>query len=180
MNVFFISDTHFNHEKVLTFEPQSRPFPAIEAHDEALIANWNARVRPKDIVWHLGDVYLGHDREQFLKLMRRLNGDKRLIRGNHDTLPLAVYEQAFNEVLGVWPKYGFVMSHVPLHPDSVERWGVNVHGHLHSNRIMRHRRSGFFTYHEPDPRYVCVSVNQTGLAPISLDELRKIIEAGRV
>lgn len=32
-----------------------RPFPSVEAMDEALINAWNNRIRPSDEVWHLGD-----------------------------------------------------------------------------------------------------------------------------
>jgi calcineurin-like phosphoesterase family protein len=42
---WFTSDTHFGHASILTF--CARPFADIVAHDEALIANWNARVAPR-------------------------------------------------------------------------------------------------------------------------------------
>lgn len=168
-NVFFTADTHFNHAKVLQFETTVRKFASIEEHDEELIKRWNDRVRPKDIVWCLGDFYLGKDQWQMIDIAHRLNGKKYLIRGNHDTLPTAYYATAFEEVYGVWPKYGFVMSHVPLHPDSVDRWGLNVHGHLHSNQIKWYGIED----NPQHPSYYCVSVEQHKLAPVSLDEIRK-------
>jgi len=169
-NVFFTADTHFGHAKVLAFESSTRPFTTIEEHDEELIKRWNDRVRPKDIVWHLGDVYFGKTGEGLVDLIRRLNGKKHLIRGNHDTLDTAYYVTVFDEIYGVWPKYGFVMSHVPLHPESVDRWGLNVHGHLHSSSIRTDDN------YDVDPRYLCVSVEQHNLAPVSLDEIRKATE----
>lgn len=173
LNVFFTADTHFNHAKVIQFEPSLRPFKTIEEHDEELIKRWNDRVRPKDIVWHLGDVWLGKhsDAFHFHSIMHRLNGIKYLVRGNHDTLPLDLYHTAFKEIYGVHEKYGFVMSHVPLHPNSVDRWGLNVHGHLHSQKVQQF--DGDHYGMRDDPRYFCVSVEQHNLAPISLDELRK-------
>lgn len=185
-NVWFTSDTHFGHEKVLTFEQSTRNFANIEEHDEELIRRWNYLVRPKDIVWHLGDVYLGKSVERFTEVMQRLNGSKQLIRGNHDTLPKDAYYDNFDGVFGVWPKYGFVMSHVPLHPDSVERWGLNVHGHLHSKKVTcekayyfddetRTRRQGT-DFQAVDERYYCVSVEQHNLSPISLDSIRKHVK----
>lgn len=80
----------------------------------------------------------------------------------------------------VRPKYGFVMSHVPLHPDSVERWGLNVHGHLHSNSVKDVFKSyagnsdGVTDITPLDKRYFCVSVEQHNLAPVSLDEIRNL------
>lgn len=188
VNVFFTSDTHFNHTKVLTFEASSRPFATIEEHDEEIIGRWNGRVRPKDIVWHEGDLFLGKDLLRFHSIMKRLNGKKYLIRGNHDTLPTDLYRMYFEEIYGVWPKYGFVMSHVPLHPDSVDRWGLNVHGHMHSKKVKCAFKSRACTAANPftatkedwidttpdDKRYFCVSVEQHNLAPVSLDEIRKL------
>jgi calcineurin-like phosphoesterase family protein len=57
--VFVTSDTHFGHKRVIEFEAAHRPFATIEEHDRELIARWNATVKPKDTVWHLGDVYFG-------------------------------------------------------------------------------------------------------------------------
>lgn len=172
-NVFFTADTHFRHEKVITFESTHRKFTSIEEHDEALIANWNKVVRPKDLIWHLGDVYLGNDIDDFVQLMSRLNGRKMLIRGNHDTFATQAYTLAFEEVYGVWPKYGAVLSHVPLHPDSVDRWKINIHGHLHSNVVKQCYEDLSDFDKRSDNRYICVSVEQTQLFPISLDTLRK-------
>ncbi len=172
-NIFFTSDTHFNHAKVITFEPSLRPFANIRDHDDELIKRWNARVRPKDIVWHLGDVYLGgkDDLDHFHWLMKELNGHKRLVRGNHDTFHIDHYMARFDEVYAIKEKYGFVMTHVPIHPESVGRWGLNVHGHLHSHRVYcdNYLADG----RSLDERYFCVSVEQHNLAPISLDEIRK-------
>ena len=57
----------------------------MEAHDEALIARWNATVAADDEVWHLGDFANGGSREYVAAVFARLNGRKRLVRGNHDT-----------------------------------------------------------------------------------------------
>lgn len=176
-NVFFTADTHFGHARVLEFEPNLRPFASIEEHDEKLIENWNKVVRPHDLVWHLGDVYLGKDPTRFHEIMSRLNGTKKLVRGNHDTLQLSNYANHFDEVYGVWPKYGFVMSHVPLHPDSVTRWGLNVHGHLHSHRVQDTMEGHIVSRN--DPRYYCVSVEQRDLTPVSLDMIRKHVAIGK-
>jgi calcineurin-like phosphoesterase family protein len=72
----FVSDTHFCHAGILSPRMQNpRPFASIEAHDETLIANWNAVVRPDDTVWHLGDFCYrcseGHARSVFDRLRGR-------------------------------------------------------------------------------------------------------------
>lgn len=83
MATFFTADTHFGDAALV--ERRRRVFSSLEAHDEALIACWNARVGPEDEVWHLGDFAAHTSREHCAAVFSRLNGIKRLVRGNHDT-----------------------------------------------------------------------------------------------
>ena len=82
VTTFFTADTHFGHSKLLRTRPA---FATIEAHDEIIVSRWNARVRPDDTVWHLGDVVHGPSRERCAALFAQLHGRKRLVAGNHDT-----------------------------------------------------------------------------------------------
>ena len=82
MAAFFTADTHFGDPHIL----RRRCWAASVAdHDEQLIAGWNDRVGPMDEVWHLGDFAAGASRMRCAEIFARLNGTKRLIRGNHDT-----------------------------------------------------------------------------------------------
>ena len=81
MSIHFISDTHFNHAKVILYS--KRPFTSVEEMNEQLIKNWNGCVAPDDIIYHLGD-FAFMKYEQLCRLLRRLNGRKRLIKGNHE------------------------------------------------------------------------------------------------
>jgi len=85
-NIFFTADTHFGHA-LMTAESRRcpRPWATAEEMTEALIANWNATVGEKDIVYHLGDVSFLKAGQTF-DVLRRLNGFKHLVRGNHDNL----------------------------------------------------------------------------------------------
>ena len=47
--IYFTADTHFEHENVIRF--CDRPFASANEMDEAMIANWNARVRGNDTVY---------------------------------------------------------------------------------------------------------------------------------
>lgn len=181
---FLISDTHFGHEKTCSVfkRPDGtplRPFASAEEMDEAMVSRWNARVRPSDKVYHLGDVVINR---KFLSVLARLNGDKVLIRGNHDIFNLKDYSQYFRDVRGYDVKNGMILSHVPVHTDSLARFGCNVHGHLHANRVMRPRgvdaTTGEILYsNQIDPRYHCVSVEHTDYGPISLEEVYDRIRA---
>jgi hypothetical protein len=94
-----------------------------------------------------------------------MNGEKVLVKGNHDHCKAEQYLKYFKDIRGVDPHMkGFVLSHVPLHPDCLERWGTNIHGHLHSNRIM--------LGNTPDPRYVSACMEQINYTPISLEEIK--------
>lgn len=181
---WLISDTHFGHEKTCTvFKREDgsplRPFTSAEEMDEFMIRAWNERVRPRDKVYHLGDVVINR---KFLPVLGRLNGDKVLIRGNHDIFKLEDYTQYFRDVRGYHVMNGLILSHVPVHADSLGRFGANIHGHLHANRVRRPRgvdaKTGDILYSaDIDPRYHCVCVEQTDFAPVLLENVYKRITA---
>ena len=78
---------------------------------------------------------------------------------------------------------GMILSHIPLHSDSMGHFGTNIHGHSHANRVKRARgvdaRTGEVLYSdENDIRYHCVCVEQTPeFAPILFEEVIARIEA---
>lgn len=127
MNIFFISDTHFGHEGPYTRFTladgctMSRPHGSAAAGDEAMIENWNKTVRPNDKVYHLGDICMS---KKFLPILYKLNGEKVLIRGNHDTEKADVYLRYFKDVRGSHQFDGLLMTHIPVHPQSLARWGL--------------------------------------------------------
>lgn len=83
MATFFTADTHFGDAALV--RRRRGLFGSVEGHDEALIARWNAVVGPEDEVWHLGDFAADASRAHCVAVFARLNGTKRLVRGNHDT-----------------------------------------------------------------------------------------------
>lgn len=151
--------------------------------DEALVSRWNAVVRPFDKVYLLGDVVISRKN---LVTVGRLNGKKRLIAGNHD-LFARDYPAYFDEIHGVkvWGKreigFDMIMSHVPLHKACITaRFGTNVHGHLHANRVEMKKHGwlpDFKWNRKIDPRYLNVCCEQTNYTPISFEEVRSRIEA---
>lgn len=80
-DVWFTSDLHLGHTNIIEY--CKRPFVDTDSMNEALVANWNARVKPADTVFCLGDFGLGKP-EAVIALRKRLNGAIVLIRGNHD------------------------------------------------------------------------------------------------
>ena len=175
---WLVSDTHFGHAGVCRFlrddGTKLRPWDDPEEMDEFMVRAWNERVRPDDKVYHLGDVAIAR---KALKILGRLNGTKVLIRGNHDIFKLKDYTEYFRDVRGYHVMDGMVLSHIPVHPESMGRFGVNIHGHLHYRRVMQDfgKLNGLPAV--IDNRYHCVCVEHTDYAPILLEDVLERIRA---
>lgn len=161
-NIWLTSDSHFGHHSmacVFTLPDGSkcRPFDSPQHQDEVLLAKWNAVVRPQDKVYHLGDVCLTVDTLD--RVMPRLHGHKRLVRGNHDTLQTRKYLQYFDEVYATRVLDRMVLSHIPIHPESLGRFHANFHGHTHS-----------VCYPFP---YINLCVEQTDYAPVAFEDVKQ-------
>lgn len=148
---FFIGDLHLGHKKAVTF----RPWPTVEEHDEALIAAWNRTVRKTDTVYVCGDVAFG---AAAITKVGRLNGTKKLVAGNHDTASTRAYLEHFTRVVGCAEVNGWLVTHIPVHESQFARWPLNIHGHTHARAL-------------DDQRYFCVSAEQVGYAPITVEQI---------
>lgn len=169
-NVFFTSDLHLGHEGIVAFRNKvhKQDFQSASDVDEWLLERHNARVRPQDTVWMLGDIVWG---TEHLPTLEKFNGRKRIILGNHDLErgrdTIDEYMKYFETVHAIKKKYGIVMSHVPIHPESLEfRWEYNMHGHIHHKELDL-----------KDPRYLNVNVDVNNGFPLSLHEVREALNA---
>lgn len=173
MQVFFASDTHFGHKSIIRLSQGTRPGSTPEEHDEILIDKWNKVVGAKRcMVYLLGDVAMS---PEGYKKLARLNGEIRIIMGNHEDRWLGKGRDMGNlQCASVWLPYRikFVpasllkykhiwLSHCPIHPAEMRKCFGNVHGHVHNKTI-------------DDPRYLNVSMEQLpGFAPITLEAVRE-------
>lgn len=132
MKTWVISDQHFSHKNIITFE--NRPFSSIEEMNEAMTAAHNSVVAEDDLVYMLGDVSF-HKQEAY-KQVAALNGRKVLIRGNHDNTRDKRFTEQFEsvhdylkvKVNGV----DVVMFHYPIYEwDKMHYGAVHLHGHVH-------------------------------------------------
>jgi calcineurin-like phosphoesterase family protein len=154
--------------------------------DEAMHTYWNETVKPDDKVYVLGDWCINR------KSIKQdgLNGRKILIKGNHDIFRLHEYAEVFDDIRAyhVLTAQRVILSHIPVHPNQLERWRANIHGHLHSNVVMHEQAYEFYRLAEDglqkevkleqDKRYKCVSVEHTNFRPVLLDKvLEEINEA---
>ena len=175
-NIFFASDHHMGHEgpysKFIMENglPLRHPFVNSDEADEMMIERHNARVTDNDRVYFVGDFCFS---KKHIHKAGRMRGKKVLIKGNHDTLDLKEYLPYFDDIRGVHQFDGMVITHIPVHEQSLGRWGFNVHGHLHSHRVMKIDKGCSADPPEIDPRYFNVSVEQINYTPISLEEVKK-------
>lgn len=160
MGIFFTADSHFFHKRMLDF----RPFDSIEEMNEAIIDNWNKVVTQKDEVWHLGDVSFGNQRDS-QALVRRLNGRKHLVLGNHDRKKNYVstsFESIQNYKEMKFDKQFLVLCHFPILKWNKGHYGsIHLHGHSHGSLPQ-----------EPIRRFdVGVDTEWANYAPISIDRI---------
>lgn len=98
---WFTADDHFGHAKII--EHSRRPFRDVHEMDAVMIERWNAVVRPRDDVYHLGDFdyraeLIGKDTRSYRDL---LNGHIHMVWGNHDDKNAKRFPQLFSSVQDV-------------------------------------------------------------------------------
>ncbi len=169
------SDPHFYHKNIVTFTnydgTKVRPWDCAEQMTEDMIQWYNELVDDNDRVYILGDVAFSNTNMQ--RSVGRLKGRKVLVPGNHEPTKMRKYFDLFDDVRGYVVKKGFIMSHIPIHEQSLSRWQLNIHGHLHANQVMTETLAyqSLFTKTVPDDRYYCACVERTNFRPILLDKI---------
>ena len=162
----FIADTHFGDDNIRRYE--NRPYKTAAEMDKALIENWNGAVSCEDMVYVLGD--FGADGSE-KEVLSKLNGEKYLIKGNHDVKSNEYYRKAgFKEIydLPVLFRGFWILSHDALYVNRNMPY-ANLFGNVHNNPIVRDYSSQHF----------CVSVERINYTPILFEEIaRKVKVAG--
>lgn len=165
MTIFFTADTHFGHANIIRY--CDRPFESKEEHDRVLIENWNSVVKPRDVVYHLGDV--GFDGpDQLHKTLQKLNGQIFLLRGNHDGP--ATREPASS-------RFGFIKdTHLIRVPVNGNKQKIFLSHYPHRTWPMAHHGSWHLFGHThnrlgPHGLSLDVGVDAQDFLPISLEAL---------
>lgn len=165
MTIWFTSDTHFGHANIIRF--CNRPFDNIEEMNEALIRNWNECVQPNDDVYHLGDFSFERKPEN---TARRLNGNKHLIKGNHDKRHhLKLIAPFFNWIKDVYELKVDKKIRVWLSHYAHRRWPKSHHGTIH---LYGHSHGEL----EDFGKSTDVGVDAWDYRPVSLETIVKMME----
>ena len=161
--IFFTSDLHLNHSKIIDFD--NLPFDNVEEMNDTVIINWNNKIKTSDTTYILGDFVFGKP-EPFLK---RLNGNKILIKGNHDRYSNSkAISMGFKEVYDLVnikiDNQNIVLCHYPMYSWYKSHYGSwHLHGHVHSTVI------------DFNPLRYNVYIYTNNVQPLSFPEIKKII-----
>jgi calcineurin-like phosphoesterase family protein len=164
---WFISDTHHLHFNILRLS--NRPFKDTQEMEDKLVEYWNALVEKEDHVYHLGDVaFANYDKT--VEFLGKLNGNKFLIRGNHD-----------KQIPNSCNLFGWVKDYYELEIDKIPvilfhypmiDWNKKFHGsialsgHTHSpNKLVKSGERG-----------IHVGVDAWDYKPVSWAQIKELAE----
>jgi calcineurin-like phosphoesterase family protein len=160
--IFFIADTHFGHSNIIKY--CNRPFVSIQKMDNALINNWNSKVKPKDLVYHLGDFSFGTNTGNIRK---SLNGDIILIKGSHDKDAMKIYN-AFKAVYDL-KTISINKQDITLCHYAMRVWNKS---HYNSWHLYGHSHGML----PPQGKSWDVGVDNNKFFPLSIDEIADIMK----
>lgn len=166
---YYTSDLHLYHRYSII--GSHRPFYNLENMHKTIIHNWNAKVKPTDTVYILGDVSHPKNKEEaylVLNVIEQLNGRKILIKGNHDSklLRCPKFKKVFHSVHDYLEisDYGkkVILFHYPIEEwNNFFRGSIHLHGHVHNNDSHIKNIANRFN----------VGVDVNNFTPVSLKEL---------
>jgi calcineurin-like phosphoesterase family protein len=81
-NIWFVSDTHFGHNRDFLYEP--RGFTSSQKHDEWIL-NQIDSLSPNDLLIHVGDVGLSIGSQAIIDFMLRFPCETLMVWGNHNS-----------------------------------------------------------------------------------------------
>jgi calcineurin-like phosphoesterase family protein len=199
--VYFLSDSHFSHGNILKYSNRpfmngheqsivdahknnpddENAYQAyknlrisretVEKHDEALIANWNAKVPYDGVVYHLGDVCF--DTSKAKGILSRLNGQIYLVRGNHDK-----NVNSFRECFG-WIKDYYELKvqdpEVKTRTIVLCHYAMRVWNKSHRGAWMLYGHSHGSLPDDPNAKSFDCGVDCHNYTPLSYDEVAKIM-----
>lgn len=153
--------------------------------NQTIIDEINSVVKNNDTLYHLGDISLGSKPADTLKLLKSINGQLIIVKGNHDNSKLLKYLEKNNyklpngrdkfiihQVGTIIKRNGnvYYLTHYPMNLGENRAKLRTIHGHIHE-------------YHSPYVNGLNVGVDSPELPvdnpfgrPIKLDTAMELLE----
>lgn len=143
MKTFVTSDQHFSHNNLLYLSNLRHELFGrdVQKMNQFYIDTWNKVVSEEDVVYQLGDFYIGSSKEEYLDILSQLNGKIIFIKGNHDNRKFVNLAKKMGyEYHDIGKKIklnklNIMFSHYPI---NIDPWPykrndnlLNIHGHIH-------------------------------------------------
>lgn len=181
---FFTADIHFGHKNIIKYS--NRPFKDIFEMRETIINNWNSVVNTTDEVYIIGDFSFAKP-EETISILNRLNGNKFLVRGNHDNLESAEFKSKFSWIkdyyelnvdMGDTHKQKIVMCHYAMRVWNKSHIGAwNIYGHSHGTLPPEGKQIdvGVDAIRHYDEWYG-INAGTEPFTPVSLDQIKLLMD----
>jgi calcineurin-like phosphoesterase family protein len=163
VNIFFSADWHNLHYNILRF--CNRPFKNVIEQEQCLLENHNSIVKPKDIVYCIGDIAM--TKEGAISALSKMNGIKIFILGNHDFKFENIIKQYCREVHNLCD-IRIEQQKITLCHYAMRVWNCSHHGawcvHGHSHGTLPSLGKSYD-----------VGVDSNNFKPVSFEELEVIM-----
>jgi len=172
--VRFIGCLHLGHKNIVLY----RGWNDAEEHDAFLIQEWNKVVHKRDTTYIIGDVTMEKPNDYYK--LDLLNGRKIVVLGNHDKHQnVKELLQYVDGVAGAVDYKGYILTHVPVHPNEVQFYRGNIHAHIHHENKLEEvivNDSYLDKDSKPAPtrhKYFNVDAHLIGYRPLSIEDLEQ-------
>jgi calcineurin-like phosphoesterase family protein len=176
--IYFTADSHFNHSNIIN--TCGRPFKNVEQMNKTLIQNWNSYITDRDHVYILGDLVFKGTGIEANEIIKKLNGKKYLIKGNHDKF---IEDNSFNKDNFEWikdyyvlayEKMKFILFHYPIFEwEGYFGDAIHLYGHVHNNGKNYEQKKRLEVLGK---RAINVGVDVNNYYPISIQTIIKMVK----
>jgi len=175
--ILYTSDIHFSDEKILNV--CNRPFGSVGDMDNGIIEKWNKKVSTEDTVYILGDVFPCecNDPRGIIDLLKKLNGTKMLIIGNHDEKFLNELRESrvFSDITHIATVNDngreIVLCHYPLMTWKNDDSSIHFYGHVHNKELPEtEEMMSYYKRHKKEMAFN-VGLDVRGFVPVGLNEI---------
>jgi len=179
MKYWFTADYHLGHANIIKY--CNRPFRNINEMNRAIIRNHNERVKPEDIVFHLGDFCFKNSSEQrgegqripAKEWERKLNGKIIHIKGNHDKNNST--KTIIQNMVIHYSNMDIFCVHNPI--DYNPKYKINFTAHVHNNWEIKEEGDIIYTSETEciilESNLINVGVDVNKFMPRTFEELIK-------